>query len=208
MKRHILTLSALFAGFALLSACGVDTSGISPSSSRGPHPKTNISATVRVEEFGDLQCPACQGAQSKIVKPLIEKYGSQIRFEFKHFPIRSIHAFAQEAAEAAECAADQGKFWEFIEDTYESKENQQKLSRKDLIARAEKVGVVDIELFQRCAKSRIKRDAVQADYKEGLKRGVAGTPTFFVGSEKVQSNTLEALGAAIEKAGYGAAPRL
>ena len=185
----------LLATSLLLAACA-STEGLSSASSKPP--RGNPSASLIVEEFADLQCPSCRGAHGILVKPLLEKYGNGIRYELRHFPIRTIHAFAQEAAEAVECAADQGKFWEFVDDTYESEENQAKLSRKDLVARAEKVGVADRKLFERCVKSRIKRDAVQTDYEEGIKRGVNGTPTFFVDGERVPSNTIEAIGALIE----------
>ena len=169
----------------LLAAC-VSTEGLSAESKRPP--AGNPKASLLVEEFGDLQCPACKAAHTSIVKPLLAKEGNAIRYEFRHFPLRNIHAFAEEAAEAAECAADQGKFWEFLDDNYE---NQSKLSRKDLVARAGKVGVADTALFTRCIKSRIKKNAIQKDYEEGLKRGVQGTPTFFVGGEKVPTNTID-----------------
>ena len=191
MRPALLILSSSL----LLAAC-TSTEGLSTSSSKPP--RGNPNASLMVEEFADLQYPSCRGAQDLVVKPLLEKYGNGIRYEFRHFPIRTIHAFAQEAAEAAECAADQGKFWEFVDDTYASAENQQMLSRKDLIARAEKVGVTDAGLFRRCVKSRIKRDLIQTDYEEGIKRGVNGTPTFFVNGERVPSNTIEAIGALIE----------
>jgi len=185
--KKLLTLSLFF-----LAAC-VSREGLTPESNKPP--TGNPASSLIVEEFADLQCPACKGAHTTLVKPLLEKYGGVIRYEFRHFPIRSIHAFAQEAAEAAECAADQGKFWEFVDDTYE---NQEKLSRADLIARAEKVGVADSDLFERCIKSRIKRDTVQEEYEEGIERGVSGTPTFFVTGEKAPTNTLDALSALIE----------
>lgn len=181
-------------GLALtLTAC-VSKEGLSAESHKTP--TGNPESSLLVEEFADLQCPACKGAQPAIVKPLLEKYGSAIRYEFRHFPLRQVHAFAEEAAEASECAADQGKFWEFVNDTYE---NQSKISRKDLFARGEKVGIKDRDLFERCIKSRIKRDAVQLDFVEGTKRGVNGTPTFFIAGEKAPSNTIEVIGKMIEE---------
>ncbi|MEK7136664.1 MAG: thioredoxin domain-containing protein [Patescibacteria group bacterium] len=185
--------SLFLATFLFLAAC-VSKEGLSAESSKTP--TGNPNSSIVVIEYGDLQCPACKGAETTIVKPLLEKYGNVIRYEFRHFPLRQIHAFAQEAAEAAECAADQGKFWEFVRNTYE---NQEKLSRKDLLARAETVGVADTGLFARCMKSRIKRDAVQKEYEEGLERGVNSTPTFFVNDTKVERNTIDAISAAIEE---------
>jgi protein-disulfide isomerase len=185
--KKLLPLSLL-----LLAAC-VSREGLSPESSKSP--TGNPASSLIVEEFADLQCPACKGAHTTLVKPILEKYGQNIRYEFHHFPLRAIHAYAQEAAEAAECAADQGRFWEFVDDNYE---NQGALARADLLARAGKVGVADMKLFERCIKSRIKRDAVQAEYEDGVDRGVTGTPTFFIAGEKAPTNTLEALGTLIE----------
>ncbi|HLC75707.1 MAG TPA: thioredoxin domain-containing protein [Candidatus Peribacterales bacterium] len=188
MKKLLITCSLL-----IIAGC-VDKEGLSPESSRPP--TGNANSTIVVEEYADLQCPACKGAHSQIVQPLLAKYGNIVRYEYKHFPLSQIHAFAHEAAEAAECSADQGKFWEFVNDTYEF---QEELSRDDLIKRAEKVGVADIELFRRCVQSRIKRGTVQADYKAGYALGVRGTPTFFVSGERVPRNTLEGIGEIIEK---------
>ena len=183
----------LWPSLLILAAACTSKEGLSAESSRPP--AGNPNSSIVVEEFADLQCPACRSAQSTIVTPLLKLQGKNIRFEFKHFPLRQIHAYAQETAEAAECAADQGKFWEFVDDNYEF---QEKLARTDLLARAEKVGVADMELFERCVKSRIKRDIVQKDYEEGRERGVTGTPTFFVNGVKVRS-TIDSITEAIQE---------
>lgn len=201
MKSRILLTSALL-GAVFLSACSVDTTGISESSSRGPNPKTNPNAIVTVEEFADLQCPACRGAQP-LVQQILGKYGQQIRFDFKHFPLRSIHQYTFVAAEAAECAADQGKFWEFEELAYEK---QPDLNTKTPTEWAKSLGL-DMDLFDRCTRSHIKKKAIMADYDEGQKRGVQGTPTFFVNGKKVES-TIDALSTAIDEASKGAMQRL
>ena len=177
----------------LLLSCA-NTAGLSSDSSKSP--AGNPKSSIVVEEFSDFQCPACRGAHIQVTKPLLEKYGRNIRYEFNHFPLRQIHPFAQSAAEASECAADQGKFWEFVDDSFE---NQSQLSESDLIARAQKVGVADTELFSRCLKSGIKKDVVDADYDEGVQRGVRGTPTFFVSGVRVPRHTLEAISSMIEE---------
>jgi len=71
----------------------------------------NPEASVVLVEFSDFQCPACGAAQS-VVKEVLDKYSDKIRFEYHHFPLTSIHRYAYRAAEAAECAGDQKKFWE------------------------------------------------------------------------------------------------
>ncbi len=190
---HIMKQYLSIIPLIILSAC-VSTEGLTKESTKPP--KGNVNSSILVEEFSDLQCPACRGAHLQIVGSLMEKYGRNIRFEFKHFPLSQIHPYAQEAAEATECAADQGKFWEYVDDTFQ---NQTKLTRDDLLERAETVGIADTELFERCLSSHIKRDAVQADYKDGSKRGVRGTPTFFISGKQVPRHTLEGLSAMIEE---------
>jgi protein-disulfide isomerase len=100
-----------------------------------------------------------------------------------------------EAAEAAECAADQGKFWEFLDHTYA---HQDELSSVALREWAKELDM-DEELFDRCVKSHIKRKAIQASYDQGIARGVKGTPTFFVNGQQTVA-TLEELSKAIDAA--------
>ena len=109
-------------------------------------PKGNPNASVLVEEFADLQCPACAAAHSRIVEPLLDKYGTEIRFEHKHFPLRSIHRFALDASEMSECAADQGKYWEYIDIAFT---NQSDLSLDSIVEWAEALGLdADKEVSQ------------------------------------------------------------
>ena len=187
MKRTLLLLTAV-----LLVACA-DTSGLSKESSRPP--RGNPNAAVLVEEFADLQCPACRAAHTKVAVPIHEKYGDRIRFEFQHFPIRQIHRYALDAAEAAECAADQGKFWEFVDLDFEKQDD---LDFDALLVWAEELGL-DVELFERCWKSHVKKDIVLAGYKEGRDRGVTGTPSFFVQGRKVETG-FDTISEAIDEA--------
>ncbi|MDP6562058.1 MAG: thioredoxin domain-containing protein [Candidatus Peribacteraceae bacterium] len=166
-------------------------------------PKGNPNAAVLVEEFADLQCPACGAGHTKIVAPLLEKYGNEIRFEHKHFPLRSIHRFALDASEMSECAADQGKFWEYVDIAFT---NQKDLSLESIVEWAQALGL-DADKAERCWKSHSKRDTVLADYKEGRERGVGGTPTFFVNGEQVQTG-LDTISEAIDKALEGTMMRL
>lgn len=189
MRRLFLVFSV-----ALLSAC-VDTSGLSGESSRPPHPQSNANAAVVVTEFGDLQCPACRAAHQHIVLPILQKYGPQIRYEFKHFPLRSIHRYALDAAEMSECAADQGKFWEFVDRAYEK---QADLNDEVLLRWGNDLHL-DGKLLERCWKSRVKKDTVLSDYENGRNVGVMGTPSFFVNGKKVESG-FDTLSEAIDMA--------
>src|SRR3989338_597285 len=149
MKR-LLLLSALLT----LAACGVDTTGLSPESSKTIHPKSNPNAAVTVVEFADLQCPACRAAHLTLVGPLLEQRGQNIRYEFHHFPLSSAHRYAMASAEAAECAADQGKFWEYVDLNYI---NQDKLNPDTIDDWGEELKL-DMDLYRRCRTSHIKRD--------------------------------------------------
>lgn len=198
MRQSTSLLSGIFVAsivaLTMLTGC-TDTTGLSAESSRGPHPDSNPDATVTVVKFADMQCPACRAAHFQIVQPLNEQIGDMIRYEFKHFPLQTIHPNALMAAQAAECAADQGKFWDFVDLNYE---NQPDLSRDAVENWAKQLGL-DMDLFNRCVESDIKRDTVLADFKEGRELDVPGTPTFFVNGKKVESDA-QALAVAIKEA--------
>lgn len=191
MRRLLLLVPVV-----LLSACFVDTTGISAESSAIPHPATAANAGVVVTEYADLECPACKTVTAQVVKPLIAKYGTQIRLEYKHFPIQSIHRYAYQAAQAAECAADQGKYWEWIDYNYE---HQDDLPGRPFVDWAKQFGF-DADIFDRCLRSGIKEDVVDADYREGLKLGVDSTPTFFVNGQRVVITDATTLDKAVAEA--------
>jgi protein-disulfide isomerase len=189
MRKLLLLTPAIF-----LAAC-VDTTGLTSTIHTDVHPSTSQNALVTVTEYADLECPACRSAHATLVQPLIAKYGTKIAYDFRHFPLTSIHRYAMESAEAAECAADQGKFWDFVDHTYE---NQGDLSSAALREWAKELKL-DEELFGRCLDSHIKRKAIQASYDEGRAKGVQGTPTFFVNGQQTNA-TIQELSAAIDAA--------
>jgi len=192
MKKFLVPLCiASTVGFA---ACGVDMTGLSAESSKKP--MGSETAFVTVTEYGDFQCPACKMAHEIVTKPLMTKYEGRIRLVFKHFPLQSIHAYALEAAMGAECAADQGKFWEFFDLAYENQASLSKAALRDWAAELK----LDTALFDRCVKSRIKKATVLADYSDGEAVGVNSTPTYFVNGVRITTNSLEAVSAAIDAA--------
>ena len=105
-------------------------------------------AKVVVVEFSDFQCPAC-GVAVSIVKEVAEEYGDKILLVFRHFPIISQHPYALKAAEAAEAAAEQGKFWEYHDKLFENQEN---LKDGDLKQYAEELGL-DMKKFEDALKT-------------------------------------------------------
>ena len=191
-----MALPQRFVGVALLllSACASVGDPV-VLSSRGPHPASNPGAAVVVVEYADLQCSSCRTAHAQIVEPLLAEYGARIRFELKHFPLMSVHPLALEAAQAAECAADQGKFWEYTDVAFA---RQREMSHEKLLAWAKEISL-DSARFEPCLTSEAKRALVLSEYKEGLRKGVEGTPAFFVNGEQVASK-LVAIQQAIEAA--------
>jgi protein-disulfide isomerase len=198
MKRLVLA-----AGLLLLAACTVDTTGVETSTKRQPHPRSTLNAAVTVVEYADLQCPACRAAHTLIVQPLLQSHDGVIRYEFRHFPLSSIHRNALGAAQAAECAADQGKFWEYVDMAFEK---QTELSPDALKTWAEDLEL-DMELFGRCTKSGIKKSYILDEYDAGRDAGVSGTPTFLVNGTRVVTD-LAKIKEAIDGALKGMGQRL
>jgi len=145
--------------------------------------KGNPDAKVVVIEYSDFECPAC-GAAYTPTKNVINEFGDQIRFEFRHFPL-SYHKFAFKAAVAAEAANDQGKFWEYHDKLYE---NQDKLYKDDLIRYAEELGL-DVEKFTATLEGNEKDDLINSQFQQGQKDKVTGTPAFYVNGKKVEGWT-------------------
>ncbi len=146
-----------------------------------PHLKGSAEASVVLVEFSDFQCPAC-GAAFSLVKDLLEKYQDKIKFEYRHFPLKQ-HVYAFRAAEASECAADQGKFWEYHDLLFA---NQAALTKKDLSAYASRVSGLDVELWSDCLTAGAKVKRVEEDLTEAEKQGYNFTPTFILNNQPVE----------------------
>ena len=133
-------------------------------------------APVTVIEMTDYECPFCRRHRQQVLDDLMAEYGGRIRYYSLHFPLTSIHPLAFRAAEAAECAHDQGRFWEYNEAMFDSTE---RLVPETLIALAGDVDM-DVAVFSQCLTSGSKRDVVVGDIQAGQSLGVRGTPTFFI----------------------------
>ena len=133
-------------------------------------------ATVVVQEFADFQCPYCGKFALETAPRLKEAYGDKIRFVFRDFPLSSIHGSAQKAAEAGQCAQDQGLFWEFHDLLFE---NQSAISESDLRGYAQEVGA-DMSKFNDCLDSGKNTREVLLDAQDGRKADVSGTPAFLI----------------------------
>ena len=133
-------------------------------------------ATVVVQEFADFQCPYCGKFALETAPRLKEAYGDKIRFVFRDFPLSSIHSSAQKAAEAGQCAQDQGLFWEYHDLLFD---NQDAISESDLRGYAEEAGA-DMGMFNDCLDSGKNAREVLLDAQDGRKAGVSGTPAFLI----------------------------
>src|SRR5918997_145442 len=154
-------------------------------------------APVTLVEFGDYDCPFTVRAFS-VVRGLRRRLGGRLRFVFRAFPLTRIHAHAQAAAEAAEAAAAQGRFWEMHDRLFEA---HRRLGDADLRAYAEEIGL-DVGRFRREMEEHAHAGRLREDLRSGLRSGVRGTPTFFInGIRHDAPNDFETLLAALDAAG-------
>lgn len=133
------------------------------------------SAGATLLEYGDYQCPHC-GAAHPVVKRLQKHFGDTMRFVFRNFPLTQAHPLAEPAAEAAEFAAAQGKFWEMHDGIFE---HQAQLSLQFLSGLAKKLGL-DPDALTEALESSAFEERVKTDFMSGVRSGVNGTPTFFI----------------------------
>jgi len=131
-------------------------------------------APITIVEFSDFQCPYCARGEQSITQ-VLEKYGDKVRVVYRDYPL-SFHQNAEISAIGAECAEDQGKFWEMHGAMFA---NQQKLAPADLVETAGSLGM-DKDEFKACLDSGKYREEVQKDFREGASYGVTGTPAFFI----------------------------
>jgi protein-disulfide isomerase len=135
----------------------------------------NPNAPVTIVEFGDFQCPFCREVQSTL-KTVIAKYDGKVRLGFRDFPLRQIHPQAQQSAEAARCAGEQGKFWEYHDLLYA---NQAKLDQNSLKEYA-RTATLDGERFDACLAGGKFKPQIESDLQSGTGAGVTGTPGFYI----------------------------
>jgi len=163
---------------------------------RRDHIQGPASAPATLAEYGDYQCPFC-GDTYPVIKKLQKHFGDQLRFVFRNFPLVRIHAYAQRAAEAAEAAGAQGKFWEMHDYLYE---HQDALDAENLMRAADVLGLDRVK-FDRDVAEHLHLARVQEDIQSGIDSGVGGTPTTFVnGVRNDGEDDYETLAARIEEA--------
>jgi Na+/H+ antiporter NhaA len=142
---------------------------------RGPE-----DAAVTLLEYGDLECPYCGQAET-VIRELLRDFGD-LRYVWRHLPLNDVHPQAQIAAEAAEAAADQGRFWE-MHDALVS--HQDRLKVRDLVAEADNLGL-DVEKFREHLRKRKGLAHIAEDVESADLSGVSGTPSFFINGHRHQ----------------------
>lgn len=187
--------------------------GAAPPAPPGPgaapekHEKGSPSAPVTVEMFSDFQCPACRAAH-EVLAPLDDTYikPGKVRFVYKHFAF--IGPESERAAEAADCAGEQGRFWAYHDKLFASQagENVGNFRDERLKGFARDLGL-DGEAFDRCLDDGRHRDEVRAETAAGRRLGVRATPTFFINGRKMEGapRAFDAFAALVDEA-LAAAP--
>jgi protein-disulfide isomerase len=141
---------------------------------RGPE-----DAPVTLLEYGDYECPYC-GQAEVVIRDLLESFGDDVRYVWRHLPLNDVHPNAQMAAEAAEAAAAQDAFWGMHDKLLE---HQDELSPPDLTRYAEELDL-DVERFWDDLRERVHAPRIAEDVGSADASGVAGTPTFFINGKR------------------------
>ncbi|MBI3420972.1 MAG: thioredoxin domain-containing protein [Candidatus Sungbacteria bacterium] len=137
---------------------------------RGP-----VGAKVTIVEYSDLECPFCKRFH-ETMKQVLAAYPNDVRWVYRHAPLTQLHSKAPAEANAAECAGEQGKFWEFIDEVFAVTPANNGLDAAELPNIAAKVGVGNAAQFKNCVDSNKYASVVQADLDDATKAGMRGTP--------------------------------
>ena len=152
---------------------------LTPPLSAHDHIQGSPDTGIVLLEYGDYECPYC-GAAYPVVKELQKRMKGKMSFAFRNFPLANAHPHAELAAEAAEAAAAQGKFWEMHDALYE---NQAALEPENLEQYAAAVGL-DLRRFTKEMNEHVYTSKVKDDFRSGVRSGVNGTPTFFINGHR------------------------
>lgn len=142
-------------------------------------------------EYSDLQCPAC-GAYYPLVKQLLAEHSTEFTFIYRHFPLRQIHKNAQLAAQAAEAASRQGRFWEMEDKLFTTQKDWSEKGNAEeiFVGYAQALGL-NTDQFKTDLQSQEVKDKVNADYASGIQAHVSSTPTFFLNGEMIDTSTIK-----------------
>lgn len=148
---------------------------------KSDHVRGDLNAKVMMVEFSDFQCPFCQRVHPTL-QQLVDDYDGEVAWAYKHFPLDSLHPFARKAAEASECAAEQGKFWDYADGLY----NNQSLINEDYLPQLASQLSLNTSKFNDCLSSGKYAGKVNEHYQEGQSVGITGTPGIYVNDQLVK----------------------
>lgn len=192
----IVLLGAVAAGWAVLKASKNQGNNLPPTpdpagevkGAEPPHVRGNANAPVTLEEFGDFQCPSC-GSYEPELKKMEGEFGDKMKVVFRELPLLPMHEHALMAAQAAEAAGLQGKFWEMHDLLYE---NQAKwVDQKDLVPvfvdYAKQLGL-NPDQFMKDISGETVAQRISQDGKRAHSFGLLGTPSFFVNGKEAKGD--------------------
>lgn len=194
MKKHFWKIFAALAVVALVGSFVIANQAANEANEGitfEPHVKGNPDASVTLVEYSDFQCPAC-GQAFPVVQALLEEYGDDVRFEYKHFPLFTIHPQAVPAARAAEAAGQQGKFWEMHDLLFENQSVWSNSANPALAFNqyAEEIGL-DMGQFRTHLGASLIDDRIMEQVREAQRKGYTGTPTFELNGERMQFSSYQ-----------------
>lgn len=139
------------------------------------HIRGAANAKVTIIEYSDLECPFCKRFH-ETMKQVLAAYPNDVRWVYRHAPLVQLHSKAPAEANAAECAGEQGKFWEFVDEVFAVTPTNNGLDAAELPKIAARVGVANAAQFKACVDSNKYASVVQADLDDATKAGMRGTP--------------------------------
>jgi len=190
-KRFIVILGvilAVFIGYVYTVKKDDKTTSTTTTASVSDHSRGAGNKKVTLTEYGDFQCPVCAQYHT-VINQIEAKYGDDITFTYRHFPLDSIHPNARAAHRTAEAASKQGKFFEMYDLLYTNQSSWSTSPNAALIfeSYATKLNL-NLETFKKDFISEAVNDTINADANEGKKLGVTGTPGFYLNGRALQDN--------------------
>ena len=194
MKNHLWQVIGIIAVVAIGGSI-VYSNSVSNKANEGvtfeSHIKGNEAASVVLTEYSDFECPAC-GQFYGVINQMFKEFPTEVKLEYKHFPLSSIHKHAISAAKAAEAAGQQGKFFPMHDKLFENQKVWSKSATPHVYYEkyAEEIGL-DMKLFKTHMKSSAITDKIASEFKEARDLGLNGTPSFFLNGEHMQFQTYQ-----------------
>lgn len=160
-----------------------ETTQLTPPVNHQDHRMGTNRAVATLVEYADYQCPYC-GDAAQILKGVRQQLGDRLQFVFRNFPLADAHPNALQAAEAAEAAGFQGKFWEMHDVLFE---HQRQLDSAHLVRFARQLGL-DLDRFEQDMKDHTAYARIQSNVESGRRSGVDQTPSFFIDGERYEGD--------------------